>query len=91
MLRDTATRLSPDQKWLVLQSYAPPGWGRTVFFDVFSVATGAKLMTLEGPLDAYWADELINRTGWLSDRYFVIPTGGDFEGSVICDFATKLH
>jgi hypothetical protein len=57
-----------------------------VFFDVFSVSTGAKLVTLEGPLRAAWPDELIDRTGWLAGRYFVIPTGDNFEGSVICEF-----
>jgi hypothetical protein len=80
-----ASRLSPDQAWLVLQSTTKPGGG-SVFFDVFNVGTGAKLVTLEGPLQAAWPDELIDRTGWLADRYFVIPTGDNFEGSVFCEF-----
>jgi hypothetical protein len=83
---DFATRLSPDQNWLVLQSTTRPGRGK-VFFDVFSVVTGAKLVTLEGPLLAVWPEELINRTGWLAERYFVIPTGQDFGGSVVCEFS----
>jgi hypothetical protein len=82
---DGSTRLSPDQQWLVLQSRTRPGRGR-VYFDVFNVGTGSKLVTLEGPLNAVWPDELIYRTGWLAGRYFVIPTGDNFEGSVICDF-----
>jgi hypothetical protein len=80
-----ATRLSPDKAWLVLQSRTNPGEGR-VFFDVFNIGTGSKLVTLEGPQHGAWPDELINRTGWLAGRYFVIPTGDDFEGSVICEF-----
>jgi hypothetical protein len=80
-----ASRLSPDRSWLVLQSTTKPGRGN-VFFDVYNLRTGAKLVTLEGPLQAVWPDELIDRTGWLAGRYFVIPTGDNFEGSVICDF-----
>jgi hypothetical protein len=83
---ESATRLSPRQNWLALQSRTDRGRGK-VFFDVFNVVTGAKLVTLEGPLLAVWPDELINRTGWLTDRYFVIPTGQDFEGSVISEFS----
>ena len=79
---DYATRLSPDQTWLVLQSRTAPGRGK-VFFDVFNVATGTKLLALQGPLRAVWPDGLIGETGWLTERYFVIPTGGSFEGSIL--------
>ena len=82
---EVATRLSPDQNWLVLQSTTKPGLG-SVFFDVYNVSTGAKLVTLKGPLQTIWPDELINTTGWLAGRYFVIPTGDNLEGSVICEF-----
>ena len=81
----TASRLSPDQNWLILQSTTKPGRG-SVFFDVYNAHTGAKLATLEGPLRAVWPDELVDETGWLAGRYFVIPTGDNFEGSVICEF-----
>ena len=80
-----ATRLSLDENWLVLQSTTRPGGGK-VFFDIFNIATASKLVTLEGPLQAAWPDELIDRTGWLAGRYFVIPTGDNFETSVICEF-----
>ena len=89
---DYATRLSPDQKWLVLQStthVVPAGEECTSTSSMSAQST--KLVTLKkGRREPYWVDNLIARTGWLADRYFVIPTGQRLpETSTICEFGKQ--
>jgi hypothetical protein len=80
-----ATRVSPDQAWIVLQSFTRPD---KVFYDVYSVSSGTKVATLTGRMVGA-AEPNIDRTGWLANGYFLIPTGPKFEGSVVCQFSGK--
>jgi hypothetical protein len=99
-LSGDAVRLSPDQTWIVLQSYSgsvartedvPFGRSRgvtrgTLFFDVFNAVAGNKLLTLEGTYrDIHPTDALIE-PAWLTERYFIIPLGNRRERSLVCQF-----
>jgi hypothetical protein len=91
-----ATRLSADQSWLVLQSRAVKNQqGPTrVFFDFFQVGTGQKLFTIEGTyssINAVDPDGVLAKTGWLTERYFIVPLGKTIERCLVCDFGGRNH
>jgi hypothetical protein len=87
-----ASRLSPDQAWLVLQSMTgtPEHIPNKVFFDVFSAETGKKLLLIEGAYFSAWGtydpDGALDMTGWITERYFVVPLGEHKEQFMVCEF-----
>ena len=86
-----ASRLSPDQMWLVLQSSSRgkrPGTA-TVFFDFFNADSGTKLFTLEGTFLSQIQDEAdgaLAQAGWVTERYFIVPLGRKIDHCLVCDF-----
>ena len=90
-----ATRLSPDQAWLVLQSTtdgAKPRFAK-VFFDFFNAGTGQKLFTIEGAFSSINGGEpesdVLPRTGWVTERYFIVPLRKSIDHCLVCDFGRK--
>ncbi len=92
------SRLSPDGAWLVLQSSgrasetAPCGWTAQVFFDFFNADTGAKIFSLEGTFTSNVDNDpetVLATTGWVTERYFIIPLGRHKERCVVCEFSAK--
>lgn len=79
------TRLSPDGSMLVVQSRDIDRGGEQAFFDIYDVNERRKLLTIEGEFHTPYPDNYIRWSFWLTDRYFVIPVGGKFEGAVFCD------
>ena len=91
---DTASRLSPDSAWLVLQSSTfrkqPFTEIYDVFFDVFSTTTGKKLFTIQGSFSGVENPySALERAAWLTERYFIIPLGKGRERCVVCEFAPR--
>jgi hypothetical protein len=89
---DYATRLSPDQAWLILQSSTPGTKNSSdeVFLDFFNADTGQKLFMIEGTFSSLhngvYPDEVLAQTGWLTERYFIVPLGKTIERCLVCDF-----
>lgn len=93
---DYGSRLSPDSTWLILQSEtkipkkAPSAeYTAFVYWDVFTVETGEKLITIRGTFSASWVDTAsyeLRRAGWLTERYFIIPLSVHVDRCLVCDF-----
>jgi hypothetical protein len=91
---DTTSRLSPDSAWLILQSATFKKRQvievYDVFFDMFSTATGKKLFTIQGRFSGGEnPSSSLGTTGWLTERYFIIPLGKRRERCVVCEFAPR--
>jgi hypothetical protein len=93
---ENASRLSPDSSWLVLQSTASPPKGDPygpwpVYFDVFNADTGQRVLTFEGVYSgwAYDPDGCMGQSGWLTERYFIVPLGDRKESCLVCEFGDK--
>jgi hypothetical protein len=91
-------RLSPDSAWLVLQSSTPnenlKNTLRTVyktFWDVFNADTGRRILTIEGTFTGYDDDPGadLEKTGWLTERYFIVPLGQHKERCLVCEFGGR--
>jgi hypothetical protein len=94
---DYATRLSPDQAWLVLQSTSigtKPG-STKVYFDFFNADTGKKLFTIDGLFSSIRGGEpegsVLSKTGWVTERYFIVPLGKTIDRCLACDFGGRNH
>jgi hypothetical protein len=90
-----AARLSPDQAWLVLQSTSPrPKAGSAkVFLDFFNADTGQKLFTIDGEFSSNRGGEpegsVLGMTGWVTERYFIVPLGKAIDRCLVCDFGGR--
>jgi hypothetical protein len=92
---DYATRLSPDQAWLVLQSTSrgtSPGSAK-VFLDFFNADTEQKLFTIDGLFSSIRGGEpegsVLSKTGWVTERYFIVPLGKTIDRCLVCDFGGR--
>jgi hypothetical protein len=87
---DCASRLSPDQAWLVLQSRSRANAdGHTkVSFDIFNADTGSKVITIVGIHEGRGDDPdgALSRTAWVTERYFIVPLGEHKERCLVCEF-----
>jgi hypothetical protein len=87
-----STRWSPDQTWLVLQSNDvnnDRSRPTKVFLDVFNTNTGNKLLTIEGIFTSrvgQTSEAILRHTGWLTERYFIVPLGPFKERALVCEF-----
>jgi hypothetical protein len=87
--------LSPDQVWLVLQSTTPgTKQGSTrVFFDFFNGDTAQKLFAIEGTFSSVNGGEpdsgVLGKTGWITERYFIVPLGKTIDRCLVCDFGRR--
>jgi hypothetical protein len=95
---ESASRLSPDGSWLVLQSFTETKPSSrlpvsNVFFDVFNAATGKKLVTIQGTYSGIGNDETgcLGRSAWVTERYFIIPLGPRRERCVVCEFPARVQ
>jgi hypothetical protein len=104
MLSEDASRLSPDRAWLVLQSWrgkvnsesslggqlgaAGVGKGQ-LFFDVFHVDTGKKVVTIEGRFQHDEPELAVITTGWVTERFFIVPLGEHRDRCLVCDFGGR--
>jgi hypothetical protein len=95
--------LSPDQSVVVIQSWTgslahssddvPLGlsFGRSkgkLFYDVFRVDTAKKMFTILGTYTDIHPERAFAKTGWVTERYFIIPLGAR-ERCLICEFGRK--
>jgi hypothetical protein len=96
----TSLRTSPDHAWIALQSYTgtapdyqddPLGlkfWRHfhgSVFIDIYNMDTEKKSLLLEGRYSDN-PDSMLLSTGWVTERYFIVPLGWSNERCLICDF-----
>lgn len=90
-----ASRLSPDSAWLVLQSETSMGMSKSgflylykIFFDVFNADTGKKVATIDARYSGLSDDQgdCFAYTGWLTERYFIVPLGERLERCLVCEF-----
>ena len=93
-LYDAATMISPDQAWLVLQSRARKGdddGPTNVHFDLFDADMGRELVTIEGTFSTLGGDVdgALSKSGWVTERYFIVPLGRLLEKFMVCDFGER--
>jgi len=60
-----------------------------LFFDVYSTDTGKKLVTISAKFVRILPEEVFDRTGWVTERYFFVPLDERREHCLICDFGRK--
>ena len=89
-------RLSPDQAWLVLQSGARVinQGPSNMFFDVFSADTGNKIVTIKGTFSSEIGappEDVLSKTGWVTERYFIVPLGKRVERCLVCEFGRQRN
>jgi hypothetical protein len=88
-----ATRLPPDQAWLVLQSTTGTRQDvpTRIFLDVFNADTGRKILTIGGACSGFTNDPdgALSMTAWVTERYFIVPLGEHKERCLVCDFAAR--
>jgi hypothetical protein len=96
------SRLSPGELWIVLQSRSgtvahsedvPLGrvFGRDggkLFFDVYNADTGKRAFTIPGTYNGIDPNHALSKTGWLTERYFIVPLG-QRERCLVCEFGAK--
>ena len=59
------------------------------FFDVYNLDTGRKLITITATFTIILPEEALHETGWLTERYFLIPLDERRERCLICEFGRK--
>lgn len=87
-----------DNKWLALQSFSgtlqigtgpfEPVRGRDrgkIYFDFFSYGDAIKLFTIEADFRDISPEALTGYTGWLAERFFIIPFGAKGARFLSCD------
>lgn len=91
-------RLSPDRQWIVLLSSSGQVAQRgdffilsgrdngKLYFDVYNVGTGTKLLTIVGTYRDIAPDNAINQSLWVTERYFIVPLGEQRERCLVCEF-----
>jgi hypothetical protein len=57
-----------------------------LFFDVYNTETGRKLITLTAKFSRIFPNEVFSRTGFVTERYFLIPLDEKREKCLICEF-----
>ena len=96
------TILSPDEAWIVLESYSgsslsgtdtrfdrsclPFGCRGKIFLDIFNVNTGKKLLDIEGAYSGGHPEDYLGKVRWLTERYFIVPLGEHRERCLVCEF-----
>jgi hypothetical protein len=56
-----------------------------LFFDVYSVDTAKKLITITTSFDSILPDEAFGKTAWVTERYFLIPLDERRERCLVCE------
>ena len=67
-------------------------FGRTrgkLFFDVYNTDTGKKLITITTSFFTIYPEEIFAHTGWVTQRYFVVPLSERRERCLVCEFGKK--
>jgi hypothetical protein len=96
------SRLSPGKSLIVLQSWEgslshsadiplSPSSGRSkgkLFFDVFNVESGKKILTIQGTYVDINPGHALTKPGWLTERYFIVPLG-ERERCLVCEFGAR--
>jgi hypothetical protein len=60
-----------------------------LFFDAYSADTGKKLVTIVMKFVSIFPEEVFDRTGWVTERYFFVPLDQRRDKCLICDFGRK--
>jgi hypothetical protein len=63
-----------------------------VLLDAFRTNTGMKAGTIEGIFTTPVGDgpeEVLAKTGWVTERYFIVPLGRFKERSLVCEFGVR--
>ena len=89
---ELVSRLSPESGWLALQSWKGDSNSpkTTVFVDVFNLARGERVLTIEGIYRGQdYPEAYFGKSAWLTERYFIVPLGNHKEQLLVCDFAER--
>jgi hypothetical protein len=57
-----------------------------LFFDVYNTGTGKKVVTLTGKFSVILPGEVLDKTGWVTERYFIVPLDQKRERCLVCEF-----
>ncbi len=57
-----------------------------LFFDVYNAGTGKKLITLTAKFSKILPEDDFLKTGWVTERYFIIPLDEKRERCLVCEF-----
>jgi hypothetical protein len=57
-----------------------------LFFDAYNADTGKKLVTIVTKFINILPEEVFDKTGWVTERYFFVPLDERRDKSLICDF-----
>ncbi len=71
------------------ESFLPYVTGRDkgkLYFDVFNANTGRKVVTIVATYLDVLPDTAVERTMWVTERYFIVPLGKHRERCLVCDF-----
>jgi hypothetical protein len=61
-----------------------------LFFDVYNADTGKKLTTITaGFRDVLPNDDILHKTVWVTERYFIVPLDENRKRCLICEFGRK--
>jgi hypothetical protein len=57
-----------------------------LFFDAYSTSTGKKLLTVSANFSIILPETAFEKTGWVTERYFIIPLDERQLRFLVCDF-----
>lgn len=57
-----------------------------LYFDVYSTDTGKKLVTVSANFSIILPEDAFKQTGWLTERYFLIPLDDAMTRCLVCEF-----
>lgn len=60
-----------------------------LFFDFYSTDTGKKLITVTVSFNSVLPEEVFGKTGWVTERYFIIPLDFQRQRCVVCEFGAR--
>jgi hypothetical protein len=60
-----------------------------IFFDVYGVDAGKKVITIAGSYSSGNPSHELGGTGWLTERYFIVPFGDPNDRFMICEFSGR--
>jgi hypothetical protein len=60
-----------------------------LYFDIYNAETAKKLITMTAKFVTILPEEAFGRTGWITERYFLIPLDERRTRCLICEFGRK--
>jgi len=66
--------------------FKPGGNHGKLFFDFYETGTGKKLITVTASFGIILPEDAFVKTGWVTERYFIIPLDERRERCLVCEF-----